>query len=199
MTVLPVLPILVPMGTAIAAWCFRHHPARAGGAALAGSLIHLVCAGLLLSVVLTRGVSVVWIGSWPAPAGICLVADLLSAVLVGVTSILQVTVLVHTRMDTSPEQIRAGFHAFMQMLTGAVCGAFLTGDLFNLYVWFEVMLMASFGIMVMDNPATRLPNEIGGLVWLAQDNVATSVYKAEIAPFWIRETSSSCNCRAISD
>ncbi len=48
----------------------------------------------------------------------------------------------------------------MQMLTAAICGAFLTGDLFNLYVWFEVMLMASFGIMVMENPARRLTNAV---------------------------------------
>lgn len=160
MTVLPVLPILVPMGTAIVTWCLRRHPARAGGAAAVGALIHLVCAGLLLSEVMTQGVVVLWVGSWPAPAGICLVADLLSAVLVMVTAGLHVAVVIHSRMEIMPEQIRSGFHAFMQMLTGAVCGAFLTGDLFNLYVWFEVMLMASFGIMIMEQPAARLPNAV---------------------------------------
>jgi multicomponent Na+:H+ antiporter subunit D len=160
MTGLLVLPILVPMGTAVVAWFLRRHYSHAGAAVLAGALIHLACAGLLLSAVITQGVLVHRMGSWPAPAGICLVADLLSAVLVLVTAILHVAVVIHTRIDATSGQIRAGFYSFMQMLTGAICGAFLTGDLFNLYVWFEVMLMASFGIMVMDHPSARLPNAV---------------------------------------
>ncbi len=138
----------------------RRHYSHAGAAVLAGALIHFACAGLLLSAVMTEGVLVHRVGSWPAPAGICLVADLLSAVLVLVTAILHVAVVIHTRIDATSGQIRAGFYSFMQMLTGAICGAFLTGDLFNLYVWFEVMLMASFGIMVMDHPSARLPNAV---------------------------------------
>jgi multicomponent Na+:H+ antiporter subunit D len=160
MTSLLVLPILVPMGTAMITWLLKPHPRRAGNAALAGAVIHLACAGFLLAGVMARGVAVIRVGDWPVPAGICLVADLLSAVLVMVTAVLHVAVVIHSRMDTMSEQVRAGFHPFMQMLTGAICGAFLTGDLFNLYVWFEVMLMASFGIMVMEQPAARLPNAV---------------------------------------
>ncbi len=160
MTHLLISPILVPMAFAVITWCFRHHDRHSGSAAIAGALIHLACAGWLLSAVMADGVVVLWVGSWPSPAGICLAADLLSAVLVTVTSVLHVAVMIYARADTTREQIRAGFHPFMQMLTAAICGAFLTGDLFNLYVWFEVMLMASFGIMVMDHPAARLPNAV---------------------------------------
>jgi multicomponent Na+:H+ antiporter subunit D len=160
MTQVLIFPILVPLAFAVFTWCFRHHPSHSSSAAIAGALIQLASAGWLLSVVMTQGVVVLWVGSWPSPAGICLVADLLSAVLVLVTAFLHVAVMIYTRFDTTHEQIRSGFHPFMQMLTAAICGAFLTGDLFNLYVWFEVMLMASFGIMVMDHPAARLPNAV---------------------------------------
>ncbi|MDT8379149.1 MAG: proton-conducting transporter membrane subunit [Desulfotignum sp.] len=160
MTGLLIFPILVPMVSAIATWFLRAHHRHAAIVSTVGAVIHLAFAGLLLSAVMTQGVVVHRVGNWPAPAGICLVADLLSAVLVLITAILHVAVSVYTRSDTTPEQIRAGFHPFMQMLTAAICGAFLTGDLFNLYVWFEVMLMASFGLMVMENPAGRLPNAV---------------------------------------
>jgi multicomponent Na+:H+ antiporter subunit D len=60
-------------------------------------------------------------------------------------------------MDIDPHQVRLGFYPFLQLLTAAVCGAFLTGDLFNLYVWFEVMLMASFGLLIMGRSANQLP------------------------------------------
>ncbi|MEX1312538.1 MAG: proton-conducting transporter membrane subunit [Desulfotignum sp.] len=160
MTSLLTLPILIPMGTAIFTWFFRDHHRHAGTAATAGALIHLAGSALLLSAVMAQGPKALWVGDWPAPAGICLVADLLSAVLVLSTAVIHVAVVIYTRIDTTPGQIRAGFHPFMQILTAAICGAFLTGDLFNLYVWFEVMLMASFGIMVMNHPAGRLPNAV---------------------------------------
>ncbi|HSL61522.1 MAG TPA: proton-conducting transporter membrane subunit, partial [Desulfotignum sp.] len=155
-----ILPILVPMVSAVLSLFFRHTPRLAHTAAMAGALVHFAGTGLLLESVIKNGAIALWVGGWPAPAGICLVADLLSAVLVVTTAVIHLAVMIYARADMDARQIRAGFHAFMQMLTAAVCGAFLTGDLFNLYVWFEVMLMASFGILVMDHPAGRLTSAV---------------------------------------
>jgi multicomponent Na+:H+ antiporter subunit D len=58
-------------------------------------------------------------------------------------------VVAYARAEIETEMMKAGCHPLMQILLGGVCGAFLTGDLFNLYVWFEVMLMASFGLLVL--------------------------------------------------
>ncbi len=156
MKILLILPILVPMIFSIATVLFRLNQPRAGSVALFGSLVHVCLCFLLLSAVLDQGVMALWVGNWPAPAGICLVADYLSAVMVLITSVIHTAVLIYAQKDTRIQQIRTGFHPFIQILTAAICGAFLTGDLFNLYVWFEVILMASFGIMVMGNRAGRL-------------------------------------------
>ena len=155
-----IFPVLIPMVGAIVSLFFRMNDRYAGISAVAGAVVHLVSTGLLLTAVVKQGVMVLWIGGWTFPAGICLVADLLSAVLVVTTAVIHTAVMIYACKDLHTRQVRAGFHSFMQMLTAAVCGAFLTGDLFNLYVWFEVMLMASFGILVMGHPAGRLTSAV---------------------------------------
>ncbi|MCF8093418.1 MAG: Na+/H+ antiporter subunit D [Desulfotignum sp.] len=160
MTNLLVLPILLPMGFAVLSILAGVHHRCAGAVAFAGAVIHLIFACLLMAAVVKQGVVALWVGSWPFPAGICLVADHLGAVMVLVTAVIHTAVTAYAKKDIETRQIKAGFYLFMQMLTAAICGAFLTGDLFNLYVWFEVMLMASFGLMVMENPARQLTNAV---------------------------------------
>lgn len=160
MKLLPALPILVPMAAAILAALFRHNPRRAHSVALAGAAAHLAAALWLMAEVLRHAVVVLWVGNWPPPYGICLVADPLSAVMVLITAVIHTAVTVYACRDISPDQALAGFYPFMQGLAAAVCGAFLTGDLFNLYVWFEVMLMASFGLLVMGPRPGRMAGAV---------------------------------------
>jgi multicomponent Na+:H+ antiporter subunit D len=88
-------------------------------------------------------------GGWPAPFGITLVADYLSAVMVVITAITALAVAVYALSDRCDARRKLGYHALFKVLIGGVTGAFLTGDLFNLYVWFEVMLISSFGLLVL--------------------------------------------------
>jgi multicomponent Na+:H+ antiporter subunit D len=115
--------------------------------ALAGSALHLAAALTLLPLVHRQGVIGVQIGSWPAPFGITLVADLLSAAMVVITALMGLAVVVYAFPATAASSEQRRTLAFIQVLLAAISGAFLTGDLFNLYVWFEVMLMASFALM----------------------------------------------------
>jgi multicomponent Na+:H+ antiporter subunit D len=94
-------------------------------------------------------------GQWSAPFGITLVADLLSAVMVVITAITGLAVAVYALSDIDAEMERLGYHALFQVLIAGVTGAFLTGDLFNLYVWFEVMLISSFGLLVLGGAGSR--------------------------------------------
>ena len=160
MTNLLVFPILLPLVSAVLFILVRVRERHAGTVAIAGAVAHLFVSFMLMARVMEYKITVFWMGAWPYPAGICLVADYLSAVMVLITAVIHTAVVVYATKDIETRQIKAGFYPFMQILTAAICGAFLTGDLFNLYVWFEVMLMASFGIMVMENQAGRLTNAV---------------------------------------
>lgn len=160
MSLLLILPIIVPMITAIFTGLMRDRVQASLFIAGAGAVVHLVAALLLLvSVVQVKAVAL-WVGDWPAPFGICLVADYLSAAMVLITAVIHTAVTAYSIRDITADQIRSGFHPLLCMLTSAICGAFLTGDLFNLYVWFEVMLMASFGLLVMGNRACQLTGAV---------------------------------------
>jgi multicomponent Na+:H+ antiporter subunit D len=160
MNVVLILPILVPLVTAILSVFLRKRDSLAHGLALGGAILHLGAALLLLVTVLETKVTVLWVGGWPAPFGICLVADYLSSVMVLITAVIHLAVTVYSRSDIDQEMISTGFHPLLNMLTAAICGAFLTGDLFNLYVWFEVMLMASFGLLVMGHRPCQLTGAV---------------------------------------
>ncbi len=160
MKILLILPILLPMLFSILTGFLRQDERRSNAAAIIGALIHVCITGMLLAAVLEKKVLVLWVGNWPAPAGICLVADILSAVMVLITAVIHGAVIIYAGKDIQASHVRAGFYPFMQLLTAAICGSFLTGDLFNLYVWFEVMLMASFGVMVLGNTPDRLTNAV---------------------------------------
>jgi multicomponent Na+:H+ antiporter subunit D len=170
MKILLALPILLPMTAALVLALLRGGQRSAHGVSLGGALLHLALGILLLAMALKHEVMVLWIGNWPAPFGICLVADYLSAIMVLITAVIHTAVTAYARHDIDDRQVRTGFYPFMQMLTAAVCGAFLTGDLFNLYVWFEVMLMASFGLLVIGRSPGRLT---GGVKYVTVNLIST--------------------------
>ncbi len=149
MNALLVSPIILPLITAAITLGFRNYPARSNLISLLGSLLHLLACAMLFIQVIEKGIQVVQVGNWPAPFGITLAADHLSAILLLVTAILGFAVTLYSRAEIDTELLRSGYHPLLNILLAGVCGAFLTGDLFNLYVWFEVMLMASFGLLVL--------------------------------------------------
>jgi len=110
---------------------------------------------VLFSQVSTHGVMVLRAGSWPAPFGITLVADLLSASMVLVTAVIGLAVAVYA-VGAGTAKFRGYFTPLYLALLMGVNGSFLTGDLFNLYVWFEVMLMASFVLVALPGGRPQL-------------------------------------------
>ena len=160
MTWLLSLPLLLPFATAVFAYLARGRGNLAGWISLGGSLLLLVFAIALMAAVWENGVVAGQMGGWPAPFGITLVADLLSAVMVVITAITGLAVAVYARADIDARREALGYHALFQVLLAGVCGAFLTGDLFNLYVWFEVMLIASFGLLALGGDKAQLDGAI---------------------------------------
>ncbi len=144
-----VVPIILPFATAAATLGLKNHLRLQQQVSFFGAAIHSVAAMVLLYTISTQGILVMQAGNWPAPFGITLAADHLSGIMTLVTAVLGLATIIYSRADLAASMLESGFHPLMQILIGGVCGAFLTGDLFNLYVWFEVMLMASFGLLVL--------------------------------------------------
>jgi len=139
----PILPILVPFIASIvllmmsaSKLCWQR--AISG---LAVILLLVVSVGLLLLTDQQEPL-VYALGDWKAPFGIVLVADRLAALVVLTTAVLSVAVLLYA--STGFDQQGRHFHAVFQFQLVGINGAFLTGDVFNLFVFFEIMLLASY-------------------------------------------------------
>ena len=110
----------------------------------------------LLLEVRADGIGVVDAGGWPAPIGITLVADLLSTIMLSVSSVMLLAVLVYAIGHPTTEDTRRFFHPTYLVLSAGVALAFLTGDLFNLFVAFEVMLIASYVLITLGGSAEQV-------------------------------------------
>ena len=141
------LPILLPLTTAITLQLLPQHPRLLRRVAFGGAICALASAVSMLLRVEAAGIQVLRVGSWPAPYGITLVSDLFSALLVTMVGIIGVAITASSFAGVDPRREALGYHPLIQVLLMGVSGAFLTGDIFNLYVWFEVMLIASFVLM----------------------------------------------------
>ena len=170
-TLLVMLPVLAPLlGAGGAALCWRSLPAQRLVSAVAAGLMLLGAAGLLVAVI-GQGPIAVGFGGWRAPFGIAFLADPLGAALATVTGLVAAAVLGFARADIRPRQERNGFHPLLLGMLAGVNGAFLTADLFNLYVWFEMMLVAAMGLLLLD----RRPAQVEGALRYAAMNVLGTV------------------------
>ncbi len=173
------VPILVPMLTAALMLLLGEQRRRTKSAlSVASGLIGLLAALALLRWVNapdTGGgagsIGVYLPGNWKAPFGIVLVADRLSTLMVALTGVIAFAASIYStsRWD------RAGvhFHPLLQLQLMGLNGAFLTGDLFNLFVFFEVMLAASYGLLLHGSGRLRVQ---AGLHYIAINLAASSLF-----------------------
>ncbi len=172
------LPIIVPFVTAVFVFLLREKGAVGRWLSVLGCSVLLIAAGVLMAATWRDGVVAAQMGGWPAPFGITLVADLLSAVMILITAITGLAVAVFAVADIDARREHLGYHALFQILLAGVCGAFLTGDIFNLYVWFEVMLIASFGLLVLGGDKAQMD---GGIKYVTLNLVSTVMFLTGIA------------------
>jgi multicomponent K+:H+ antiporter subunit D len=120
------------------------------------STVALIGIGIGLLVHSMSGqIDVYELGNWPAPFGIVLVLDRLSAMMVLLTAVLALAVVLYA-IGSGWDKRGHHFHALFQFQLMGIFGAFLTGDAFNLFVFFEVLLIASYGLMIHGGGAVRL-------------------------------------------
>lgn len=117
-------------------------------------LLMLLCSVYLLLQADSGEIQVYALGNWAAPFGIVLVLDRLAALMLAVTAVLGVFVTLYAvRGD---DQRGGYFHALLQFQLAGINGAFLTGDLFNLFVFFEILLIASYALLLHGLGAARI-------------------------------------------
>jgi multicomponent K+:H+ antiporter subunit D len=151
-----IAPVILPALLApVIAYVMRHDIKLARYASMAGSIALVAIAVGLVALSADGQTHVYYLGDWPAPFGIVLVLDRLSAMMVLLTSVLALVVLWHA-IATEWDNRGRHFHALFQFQLMGVCGAFLTGDAFNLFVFFEVLLIASYGLMIHGGGKVRL-------------------------------------------
>jgi multicomponent K+:H+ antiporter subunit D len=167
-----ILPIVLPAIVApVIVLAMRHDIVLARVFSLASTAAQLALAMALLVSVSDGHIEMYALGNWPAPFGIALVLDRLSALMLVLAAALALAVLLYAinGWDTRGRH----FHALYQFQLMGINGAFLTGDFFNLFVFFEVLLIASYGLMVHGGGAKRVR---AGVQYVVVNLVGSSLF-----------------------
>ena len=172
-----IAPLLIPLATATLGAFGWGRAALQRTIGVAGAGLLLLAAIALFLEVRSAGIVAVQVGSWAAPYGITLVADLLAALMILVTAVVGLAVAVYATHEVDETSLETGFFPFFHVLLLGVCGAFLTGDLFNLYVWFEVMLLASFVLLVLRGGHGALKS---GITYVTLNLLASAFFLAAV-------------------
>ena len=155
MSHLAILPVLIPLlAGALLLLADRLGPGTERAIGLVATAALLPVALLLLSRAADGGIDAYYLGDWPAPYGILLVVDRLSALMLALAAALALAALLYAL--NGDDKGGRHFHALFQMQLLGVNGAFLTGDLFNLFVFFEILLAASYALQLHGGGAHRV-------------------------------------------
>ncbi|WP_294185464.1 proton-conducting transporter membrane subunit [Sphingobacterium sp.] len=138
-----------------------------------GSLLVLILAFKLFFKVYEGGILTMNAANWKAPFGIVFVADLFSSTLVLLTSIAGLAVSIFSCVGVGRQRILYGYFPIFHFLMMGLNGAFLTGDIFNLYVWFEVIIISSFVLMTLGGRKSQLE---GAVKYMAMNILASTFF-----------------------
>lgn len=138
------LPVLLCLMTALICLISGRRLKITRLVSMMGSLVTLAVSIGIFWQILSAGPLRLQFGNWQQPFGIAFYVDLLGAALIVISALLSACGLIASLVTISPKVEMRGYHAFYHFLMAGIFGAFSTGDLFNLYVWFEILLVASF-------------------------------------------------------
>lgn len=172
-----VLPIIVPLLCALLCLFFWRRTGVQLYITILGSFLFLGSSLMLLNNVENQGVISTQLGSWIAPFGISLVSDMLSAIMVLLTAITATAVSIYSISAIDNKRKSFGYYPVYNILIMGVCGAFLTGDIFNLFVWFEVMLISSFVLLTLGG---QRPQMEGAIKYVTLNLISSSLFLTAI-------------------
>lgn len=166
-------PVLVQLFTAIIQLMFWRKTLTQRYLSVGGSLIGLMVAFRLFGRVQESGILTLNAANWDSPFGIVFVADTLSVTLVLLTSIACFAVSIFSSVGLSRQRMLYGYFPIFHFLIMGLNGAFLTGDIFNLYVFFEVIIISSFVLMTLGGRKAQLE---GAVKYMAMNILASMFF-----------------------
>ncbi len=176
------LAVVLPFLGAATAFLLIRHPRAQRTMSISVLTVTLLVEVLLLASVWTGGAAAVRLGSWIPPFGIVLVVDQLSSLLLVVSSAVSLAVLIYAtgqgEADGDDEGPVSVFHPTYLILVAGVSNAFLSGDLFNLYVGFEILLTASYVLMTLGGTGERIR---AGVTYVVVSVVSSLLFLIAIA------------------
>lgn len=173
MNILTVAPVVVPLATLLVGVAFRPHHAIVKAISVVGAVVLLLVGLRLVALAGNDVVLAGQMGGWQAPYGITVVIDRLSAAMVAITGVIGLAAVLYGMVREGDPDVLRNFHLFVHGLLAGVCGAFITADVFNLYVWFEVLLIGSFALIALGGGRRRLA---GTMTYLVLNLFATLVF-----------------------
>lgn len=171
-----IFPLLLPLATALLhLLIFRHRP-RAQRVTQILSLLLLVGGELWLMGILRSGDVLCYrLGSWSPPFGIALAADLLTGIMLLLASVTALSAALFGLWEADPKRERYFLYPLLQFLLMGINGAFLTADLFNMFVWYEVMLISSYALLTLGSEPRQLRV---GVPYVALSLLASALFLA---------------------
>lgn len=151
-----VLPVVLTLFGGAFLLMLRNSRGGQGGFAGLVVIATIVCDFQLLMRTLSEGPVSMTMGKWLPPFGISFTADVMSAAFALAAACVTLVVLLYMQAEVTAREQKHGFYSLVLLLLAGVTGAFLTSDLFNLYVWFEVLLIASFGLLILGGRKIQL-------------------------------------------
>lgn len=171
-------PILLPLISAIVLMFFWNNSRAQRLISVIGHGITLIASFWLALRTFSGDILTLAAGSWPAPFGIVFVADALSGMLVLLASLAAFCVGVFSTVSIGKGRANFGFFPILQFLLMGLNGSFLAGDIFNLYVWFEVIIISSFVLITLGSEKAQLE---GAIKYVTMNLLASVIFLTGIA------------------
>lgn len=173
-----VLPLLIPLCTAVTLLFFNHRILVQRWVSMIGLALSATASCLMMIQIRTEGTQVLFMGGWLPPYGIVFAADMLAALLTLASAMVATCCLLYSFGTIGKDRERHYFYPFFQFLLVGVNGSFLTGDLFNLFVCFEVMLISSYALLVLGGTKRQLRET---LKYMLINIVSSTLFVASVA------------------
>ena len=155
-----VLPVIIPVIAGMVLVIFRNSIQFHRVLCLLTTSFIGIAAFRLMEQSKAAGIQTLHLGGWPAPFGITLVADMFAALLVLFAAAVTFCCLVYAFSSIGNDREKHYFYPLVMFLLAGVNGSFLTGDIFNLFVCFEVMLVASYVLISLGGTKIQLRESI---------------------------------------